>query len=216
MSSFNVAGSMQPIVLALIAVTMLSCQIPGSAANPPTTVVVPPDLGPAPDQIPANPLQIVTMRPGLPVVNEVHRDFLAKLPGYVAGSARVDAVYPGKDGDLFILLWHSNDRQSGALTCRTTAPPDGLPQGFGCDAIGEVVPFTIDGYSYTSGPGPQRVMVEHSPDADATVIELADRTNFVIRPGGSSVSYHTWDGPRPIRITVFWSNGTSTSEVLAP
>lgn len=173
-------------------------------------------LRPAPDQIPANPRQIVTMQPGPPVLNDVHDGFLASQAGYVVGSGRVDAVYPGSDGDLFILIWQTNNLQIGPTVCRATAPPDAWPQGWGCGSGGGSVPFTIGGYSHTSGPGLQEVMVEHSPDAEATVIELADGSTFVIRTSGSSVSYHTWNGPRPVRITVFWDNGTSTSEVLAP
>ena len=49
-------------------------------------------------------------------------------------------------------------------------------------------------------------MVQHSPDAEATVIELADDSTFVIRPDGSPVSYHTWNGPRAVRVAVFRDN----------
>lgn len=204
------------VVIALMAVAVLSCQIPTLGGNPPTTVAIVPDLGPAPDQIPADPLEIVTMQPGPRVLNDVHGDFVVNQAGYVAGSGRVDAVYQGREGNLFILTWRTNDPQMGPMICRGTAPPDALPSGFGCGSAGEAGPFTIEGYSHTSEPGPQSVMVEHSTDAEATVLELADGSTFVIRPNGSPVSYHTWNGPRPARFTVFWDNGTTTSEVLTP
>ena len=209
-------GSPARTVIAFMAVTVLSCQMPTFGGGTPTTMVVPPALGPAPDQIPADPLEIVTMEPGPPALNDVHGDFVVSQPGYVAGSGRVDAVYPGIEGDLFILIWQTNNLQLGPMVCRATAPADAQPQGSACDSGGGIVPFTIDGYHQTFGPGLQELMVEHSPDAEATVIELADGSTFVIRPDGSSVSYHTWNGPRAVRFTVFWDNGTSTSEVLNP
>lgn len=212
----SVIASRTGLRCALLALVFASCQIPtqiSRGGEPVVTVAVLPDLGPAPEKIPPDPVQVIDMRPGHPGLNELHTQFLASI-GYIPGSERVDAIYVGAEGDLFIISWQSDEPAVGEGECRTAVSPDAVPTGWGCGGRSPVEARSIDGYSHTGGPGVQEVMVKHSPDAEATVIELADGDTFVIFTNGASVSFHRWDGPQPIRFTIFWDDGTRTSEVL--
>jgi len=63
---------------------MASCQ---QAESPTTTTAAQADIGPILEQLPANPRQVVIMRPGPhPPPNAIHQEFLEEQPSYVAGS----------------------------------------------------------------------------------------------------------------------------------
>lgn len=203
------------LVVLTLASVLTACQARGGGVV--TTTAVPnPALGPAPVGIPANPRQVIIMRPGPAALNPLQTQFVESQPGYIEGSAKVEAIYPGGEGPLHILMWDVNEPRFGAMTCSTISSPEGAPSASGCASRPEISPFTAYGYTYTTDPGRQEVTVEHSPDAEATVIELADASTFVIRPGTSSVSHHQWNGPRPVRVTMFWADGSTTSEELTP
>ncbi len=156
------------------------------------------------------------MRPGPAALSPIQTQFVEDQPGYIEGSGRVEAVYPGAGGPSHILVWNVVEPQFGEMKCSSITPPDELPMGAGCSGPIQNLPFTVNGYGYTTEPGGQSVTVEHSPDAEAVVIELEDGSTFVIRPGNSSVSHHEWNGPPPVRVTMFWANGSTTSEELTP
>jgi hypothetical protein len=201
-------------VLSLASVLMACQELRGGVV---TTTAPDLGLGPAPVAIPANPRQVVTMRPGPAALNSSQTQFVESQPGYIEGTAKVEAIYPGGEGPLHILTWEVNEPRFGAMTCNSISSPELAPSGHGCGSSdAEALPFTVHGYGYSTGEGEQSLMVNHSPDAEATVIELADASTFVIRPGTSSVSYHQWNGPRPVRVTMFWTDGSTTSEELTP
>jgi hypothetical protein len=156
------------------------------------------------------------MGPGPEVLDQAHIGFLESQVDFIQGSARALATYPGSTGSLIILAWESIDSQAGVMTCITTASPDVEPVGgWGCGSQGEDRPFSVSSYGQTAGDNFNEFMVQHSPDALATVIELEDGSTVVMRPGDSTISFHRWEGPAPVRFTMFWNNGTTTSEVLA-
>lgn len=201
--------------LLVLAVVLASCQIPPQSGRMVvTTAAAVPDLGRAPEEIPADALEVIEMQPGHPGLNQVHSQFLSGLDGYRPGSGGVEAVYNGVDGELLILSWEEVDPVSGVVECRSAVSADAIPSGWSCDET-SVKAHALDGYSHSSGPGDQMVMVEHSRDVEATVIELADGDSVVILPNGGPVSYHQWEGPSPVRFTIFWDDGTSTSEILS-
>ena len=180
-----------------------------------TTVALPPELGPAPVAIPENPVQVVTMRPGPEVLEDAHLRFIESQADYVEGTARSLATYPGSSGAVIILAWDATDPQAGVLTCLATASPDVEPAGgFGCGSEGDGRAFSYSSYSQSAGGGTNEFMIQHSPDALATVLELDDGSTIVIRTGNSTISMHRWNGPEPVRFTMFWNNGTTTSEVV--
>lgn len=178
-----------------------------------TTAATLPELGPALEQIPAEPLEIITMLPG-PVLNERHAQFLREFETYRPGSGRVEAVYPGAHGDIFILTWQVAD-PFGRGFCKAATPPDALPTESSCSEPAEGV-HALEGFSQSSGQGVEEHMIEHTRDADAVVIGLADGNTYVVIPGDTSFSFHRWEGPNPIRFTIFWNDGTSQSHVVLP
>jgi hypothetical protein len=203
------------IHLAAFALVLAACQSL-TGPGPITTIAPPPAMGPAPEFIPANPRQVVTMGPGPEVLDEAHLQFIESQAGYVESTARSLATYPSSTGAVVILAWDAIDLQAGVLTCLTTVSPDVEPDGgFGCSSKGDDRPFSYSSYSQVAGEGFNEFMVQHSPDALATVLELDDGSTVVIRPGNSTISMHRWNGPEPVRFTMFWNNGTRTSEVLA-
>lgn len=193
--------------------------IPGLEPPPPapggvvTTLAVPlPDLGPPPAEIPANPRQLIVLRPPPPGSDAAFDRVMVEVPDYVPGSGRVEAVYPDPRGEEWLVSF-----QIGGALCRAVTSAGAVPGGWGCSTGGSDDPRTIQGYGYTSHHGPDNMIeVEHSPDAEAVVVELADDSIFVIRPGPSAYSYHRWNGAPPVRFTVFWDDGSSTSEILYP
>ena len=207
-------GRLAATVMAGLLLAGCSVSITGGVVT--TISEAPPPAGPPLQQVPANPDSVIRMLAGRGV-NEIHQRFLAGLPDYVSGSGRVDAVYPGRDGDVYILSWQQSDSDFGPTRCRATGRPDMVPAGFGCfTGEGRIEPFSIAGVSYSTGDnGDQEVMIEHTRDAAAVVIETEDDV-FVIIPGTTPVSYHAWNGDPPIRVTVFWNDGTSTVEALSP
>jgi hypothetical protein len=155
------------------------------------------------------------MGPGSALLDEAHLRFIESQADYVEGTARSLATYPSSTGAIVILAWDADD-QVGVLTCMTTASPGVEPGGgFGCGSQGDDRPFSYSSYSQVAGEGFNEFMVQHSPDALATVLELDDGSTVVIRPGNSTISMYRWNGPEPVRFTMFWNNGTRTSEVLA-
>lgn len=191
---------------------------PPPGPGPVTTMVVPADLGPPPADIPAAPRQVIVMLPGSDMLDPVHREFVESQEGYVERSARVEAVYQSSEGPLSILIWQQDDPRFGPMSCSSVAPAGVIPGGLGCGGRSdEPESATIFGTSYTTQlQGRNFVEVGHSPGAEATVIELTDGSAFVIRPGESSISYHQWDGAPSARITVFWQDGSSDSQLTGP
>jgi hypothetical protein len=191
-----------------------------------TAAPPPPNLGPAPEETPIVPTQaIVTLRPG-GEPNDQQLAFMEAQQGYVEGSGKVEAIYPGADGPLAILTWESEGGEvlprigdTGPQSCHSIGPVDQEPSGWGCGG-----PLPDDprdgfirgmGYTYEVG-GPNMIEVRHGPGVQATVVELIDGRAFVIRPGDSSISYHEWNGAPSARVTVFWQDGSSESELTSP
>jgi len=200
-------------------VIVTGCQGPTFVrGGSPTTMAIPPDVGPPLGEIPTTPRQVVTMRPGPAQLNDVHRLFLESQEGYEPGSGSITAIHPGVgDGPLLVLRWIADTPPMGEASCTAVASLTQAPNGISCSApVVELGPFTVGGYTHSIGSESQEMMIEHSPDAIAVVIELSDHTSYVLRPGTSSVSLHRWEGNRPVRFTIFWNNDTTTSEILSP
>jgi hypothetical protein len=156
------------------------------------------------------------MAPGPAVLDEAHLRFIESQADYVDGTARSLATYLDSTGAVVILAWDAIEPQTGVVTCLTTASPGAEPAGgVACSFKGDDRPFSYSSYSQAFGEEFNEFMVQHSPDAIAVVIELGDGSTVVIRPGKSTISMHRWNGPAPVRFTLFWNNGTTTSEVLA-
>ena len=178
-----------------------------------TTGAPPPaNLGPPPEEVPAAARQVVTLRPG-GAIDPAHLEFIEAQDGYVDGSAKVEAVYPGALGPKAIVTWQSNIGE-----CRTIAAAGVVPEGWGCGSgFNAEADNALGGMGYTTeASGFNMIEVEHTPGVAATVVELTDGTIFVIRPGESSISYHEWNGAPSARITVFWPDGTSESALTSP
>lgn len=222
-------------VLAL-AVVAGACSLPSDLAPVGDRVVVttaappPPNLAPALDEVPSNPRQRVKLLAGGEPTEE-HLEFMQAQDGYVEGSGRVEAIYPGGAGPKAILVWESEGGvvaprlgPFGPMTCEAVVDiDDELTEddmgGWGCGSSDPVDPDNphIGGMGYTTEEaGFNMIQVNHTPGAIATVIELADGGAFVISPGRSSISYHEWNGPRPARVTVFWPDGVIESELTTP
>ncbi|CAN5645406.1 hypothetical protein BH18ACT6_BH18ACT6_01010 [soil metagenome] len=82
---------------------MASCQQP---EIPLTTTAAQADIGPILEQVPANPRQIVIMRPGPHTPpNAIHQEFLEEQPGYTAGVGQCGRDSSGRGDEVYILEW---------------------------------------------------------------------------------------------------------------
>jgi hypothetical protein len=68
-------------------------------------------------------------------------------------------------------------------------------------------------FSSSSDSGERSVAIEHSPDAQAVVLEFTNGETVVIRPGGVGNSMYEWFGSDLLRFTIFWPDGTTTEEI---
>jgi len=180
-----------------------------------TTVNPGPDLAPAPIEIQdLRPERVIEMRPADQPLNGTHSRFVSSLEDTVANSGRVIAIYPSSTGDLLVLRWEKHEFGLGPGECMTVAAPADAPSGWSCGGRAPAGPNEVQGYMQSTGPESHQLLISHSRDAVAVVIELRDGKEYLIRPNGGQVSMHQWRGEAPVGYTVFWEDGTSTSESL--
>jgi len=190
---------------------MASCQQP---EIPLTTTAAQADIGPILEQVPANPRQVVIMRPGPhPPPNAIHQEFLEEQPGYTAGSGNVGAIHLGGGDEVYILEWQVEEPVGGLVLCSGAATRANWPDGWSCGAESGENFTTVGGWFRGLG-GTEQLLIRHTPDAVAVVIDLADGGFYVVRSAGSTYSYSRWDGAAPVSFTVFWADGTTRSEAI--
>lgn len=213
------------LVLVIVAASVAGCRIgpqemqpPAGGEGPVTTVSPepPPELGPTPEEVPADARDVIVLESGPEHLDHTHLRYLESQGGYVEGSARVEAVYPGRDGPEYLLRFQLDQFERDRMTCRAVARPGEEPASSGCGSGGDLEEHGIGGMGYSVGAGPNSIEVEHASDASATVIELMDGSSFVVRPGDSTISFHRWEGEAPARVTVFFEDGTSESRLTLP
>lgn len=117
--------------------------------------------------------------------------YLERVPGYAEGSARTEAIHPGRGGPSAIVRYEADDRFLGPVSCVMVAPlgaATGSPPraGGGCVPLADVSANQLVGMSYQSEGAEPYILVRHSPDAETVVVELADGEFFVIWPNGST------------------------------
>lgn len=183
--------------------------------GPVTTQQIPEDVRPPLLEVPAEPRDTIEMLPAPDEPSDAVIEWLEGYRGYVDGSGRVEAIYAGNDGPHAIIKFQANDPNLGRVGCIAVAPLGSAPLSTGCGSPDVPPSGEIVGMFSRQGAGDQEVWIEHSPDAEAVVIELAGGGAFVIRPNDSTVSFHRWVGGPPIRTTVFWPDGTTSQEIMS-
>ena len=205
-------------VVACVGVLSACTSSPGTRrVGPVTTQQIPEDLPPPLLEVPAAPRDTVEMLPAPDELSDAVLGWLENYRGYVDGSGWVEAIYPGQDGPQAIIKFEANNPMLGLMSCVAVGPLGSAPtSNSGCSSPpAELASKEIAGLSYQLEPGDQEATIEHSPDAEAVVIELAGGGAFVVRPNGSRVSYHQWVGESPTRMTVFWPDGTTSQEIMS-
>lgn len=204
---------------AALALVLVGCRtFPVGFEEPRVTVAGPaPNLGAPPVGIPADPLEVVNMEVD-GELTPAQVEFVEAQPGYQPGSLELEAFHRGANGRKTLVTWRAVDAGGRTMGCSALLDENGSAESTGCSSpIPDREQQTIHGYGYTSETfGDNLIEVHHGGQPEATVVELADGSTFVIRPGTSSISYHEWRGRPPARITVFWPDGTTESVLTHP
>lgn len=219
LSTRSLLGSLGFVALGLLAgCSALGISVEGQQPKPVITMAPPaPDLGPPPAEIPEQPDVEIVVVPGQRPLPPILREFVERQEGYVLGTGRLEGILQGGPSPLALLSW-TQAGSDGDMTCRAATPISEEPGGWGCGSGLDDIDAgnTLGGFGYTTDvQGFQSIEVEHSIAAVAVVVERGDGTVIVIRPGDSRFSYFEWEGAPPLRFTVFWEDGTSTSEITS-
>jgi hypothetical protein len=198
---------------------LTSCTFPSDGgARIATTIGVPPDVGPELTEVPIGDLNVV-MQPGHATQDEVD-SALEGLSGYVAGSGALQATYIG---ERRIDIYHFTVVEGGVgvgpegpMTC-TAEVEFGRPvEGWGCTGgvQEDALDFGIAGMGLsTSDRGDYTMTVEVGPAVETVVIETSSEYTIVIVPA-AGIAYAEWRNHRPVRVTVFSSDGNTGSELV--
>lgn len=181
-----------------------------------TTQAIPADLPPSLTEVPSEPNRTVEMQPGPEAISDEVVAWLERQPGYIPGSGTIAAVYPGDEGPVGIVSFAADNQMLGRVSCSSTGPLGKAPvDSAGCGGPPPAGPKQLAGVFYSlADAGPRSVTIEHSPDAQAVVLQLSDGDIILIRPGGVRHSMYQWVGSDLVRFTIFWPDGTTTEEIM--